>query len=193
MQKRIDVLEEIIRKLSDKTEAEARSLQKAAEAGTAANAERCSRLDEQQAALASKSMVELVRQEVSKLERAQAVLAEESRSKAYAQDMLLQGLESRIEATERAQRAVDAKYSGELASLSGRVQQMNATVERMRADFEARLSEGHGAKDRLCPHFSGSCKPCGTCPSVLSPVLSPSLAPTEYIGPAVFLDLSALV
>ncbi len=99
------------------------------------------RLSAEIAQCASKTTVEVLRQEQSATETRLRAALDEQRGKAAAQELLVQSLESRVEAMERAMRASEMKVGGELSAATASLSQLTASTERVRGELDARLAE----------------------------------------------------
>lgn len=113
---------------------------------------RLERTQAEVAQCASKTSLEVVRQEQSAVEQRLRALLEEERGKAAAQQLVVQGLESRMEAMERASRASELRVGGELSAAIAQLSQLSAALERQRGEMEARMSE---ASARACAQHDG--------------------------------------
>ena len=111
---------------------------------TTQSVETNSKLERVQAELAqcaSKTSVEVLRQEVASTEQRLRAALDEQRGKTAAQELVLQGLEARVEAMERAARSSEIKVGGELSAATSQLSQLVAQTERIKGEMDARLSE----------------------------------------------------
>ena len=102
---------------------------------------RLERVQAELASMASKTQVEIAREEVSTSEQRVRQALDEQRGKVMAQELIIQGLSARLDSMERAERERELKVNSELSASSAQLSQLNAAVERLRGDTEARLSE----------------------------------------------------
>ena len=93
------------------------------------------------ATLASKTSLELVREEQSASEQRLRKALDEERSKTAALELVVQGLQSRLDAMERAMRASELKTNSEVSAAVAQLSQLNAALERHKGETEARVGE----------------------------------------------------
>lgn len=140
-QKKIDKLEATVEELKKVGE---ESLPKVRQEMTSASSDASARLERIQAevaTLATKTSLEIVREETGASESRMKKQLDEQRSKTAAQELLIQSLTSRIDAMERAERERELKMSNELSAALAQLSQLNAALERHKGETEARLSE----------------------------------------------------
>jgi len=119
---------------------------------------------------AGKTAVELAKQEATQAEQKVRAALDEVRARNAAQEMLMHGLEARVDTAERAQRTAETRLSAEISVATNGLQKATAALERLKGEVDARLSElqarsqvgldGLGARvtaetERLEKQFSG--------------------------------------
>ena len=58
-----------------------------------------------------------------------------------AQELIIQGLNARLDSMERAERERELKVNNELSASAAQLSQLNAALERLRSETEARIGE----------------------------------------------------
>jgi hypothetical protein len=140
-QKRLDKLEGCIESLRKVGEESLPAARKELQAGTTDLSLKLERAQVELAQCASKTTLEVVRQEQTAMEQRLRSVIDEQRGKIAAQELMMQGLESRMASMESSSRVNEVKTSGELSALASQLSQLNASLERQRGESEARLSE----------------------------------------------------
>lgn len=140
-QRKLDQLEVLIEQLKAVGSEQLPGLRRELTSTTIEMGGRVERVQSDLAQCASKTEVAVVRQEQTSAEAQLRGSLEEMRGKNAAQELVIQGLASRVEAMERAMRASELKLGSELTSASAQVSQLSAATERQRGEVEARLAE----------------------------------------------------
>ena len=104
-------------------------------------ASKIERLQSEVVQLASKTAVEVAKQEQAATEQRLRASLDEARGKIVAQELAMQGFEQRIATMESAMRASELKLGAELTAATATVGQMTAVIERQRGELDARMSE----------------------------------------------------
>ena len=109
--------------------------------GSSDIASRLERVQAEVAQLATKTQLELARQESRDAENRFRTQLDEERSKSTAMQLTLQAMEARLDTMERADRAREIKVSSELSAAVAQLSQLSASIERQKGEFEAKLGE----------------------------------------------------
>lgn len=139
--KKIDKLEGIVEALKKLESDHLPSVKKELTTGAAELASRLERVQAEVANLASKTQLEIVRQEARDSEVRLKATIDEERSKSAAAQLIAQGLEARVDAMERAMRASELKVGSELSASVAQLSQLGAALERQRGEADAKMSE----------------------------------------------------
>jgi len=140
-EKKIVKLEHVVEELRRVGEELLPKMQKELMQGGADVSARLERVQAEVATLASKTSLEIAKEEATTSEQRLRQALDEQRSKTIAQDMLIQSLEARIDSMERQERARELKVSSELSAATAQLNQLSAGRERHKGETEARLSE----------------------------------------------------
>ena len=135
---KVEIMVEELKKVGEDALPKVRQEMVSASADVSARLER---VQAELASMASKTQVEIAREEVSTSEQRVRQALDEQRGKVMAQELIIQGLSARLDSMERAERERELKVNSELSASSAQLSQLNAAVERLRGDTEARLSE----------------------------------------------------
>ena len=139
--KKIDKLETLVDSLR-RVESEAMpEVRKELSKNNADQSSRLERLQSEVAQLASKTQLEVLREESNASEARLRGQLDEERSKAAAQSLQVQSLVGRLDTMERAMRASELKAGGELAAAVSQLAQLTAALERQRGETEAKVGE----------------------------------------------------
>jgi hypothetical protein len=139
--KKVDKLEMAIDQVRKLAEEQLPAIRKEMTSSSTDASVRLERLQSEVATLASKTTMEVVRQEGAAMEQRLRQALDDQRSKTTAMELIVQGLEARIDSMERTARATDLKVGSELSAAVSQLGQLNATVERQRGEFEALVGE----------------------------------------------------
>lgn len=145
--KRIDKLEQVVELLKLVGDEQLPLVLKELRSGAADVALRIEHVQGQVTGLASKTALEVMRQEKLSSEHRQQQAHDEQRCRVMSQEIIVQGLEGRVDAVERAMRANGLKINNELAAAVAQLGQVSASLERQRGETEARLGEQNA---RVC-------------------------------------------
>lgn len=139
--KKIDKLETLVDSLK-KIESDALpAVRREMVSGSSDLSNRLERVQSEVAQLATKTQFEVAREESKSAESRLRSTLDEERSKAAAQSLQVQSLESRLDSMERAMRTSELKAGGELAAAVSQLSQLSAALERQRGETEARVGE----------------------------------------------------
>lgn len=141
MARRMEEAEAQLKRVAAAQAEELPALRSTVESEASSLATRIQALQSEVSQCAGKSAVELARQEAQQSEARLRSALDEVRGRHAAQEMLQQGFESRVDATERAQRTAEARFAAEMSATTGGLQTATASLERLRGEVEARLSE----------------------------------------------------
>jgi len=139
--KRLEAVEKQLKKATAQQEEEPPAPRSALDDLSASTASRIQALTTEQSQCASKTALELARQEALQAEQKLQKALDDFRSRLAAQEMFYHGLEARVEAVERVQRTSESRLAAEVTAATSGLQTTNAAVERLRSEQEARVSE----------------------------------------------------
>lgn len=134
-------LEAIVAQLKSNSDEQLPCLRKEVTTHSVEHTSRYERTQAELAQCASKTSVEVLRQEIEASESRLRSALDEQRGTSAAQELVLQGLEARVQSMERASRTSEVKMSNDLAAVTAQLAQLVAQTERTKGEMDARLAE----------------------------------------------------